>query len=35
MVIIHNYKIVVDAPLIVRIDKNTGKLIAIGEEQGK
>jgi rod shape-determining protein MreB and related proteins len=31
-VIIHNDKIVVDEPSIVAIDKNTGKLIAIGEE---
>jgi rod shape-determining protein MreB len=30
-VIIHNDKIVVDEPSIVAIDKNTGKLIAIGE----
>jgi rod shape-determining protein MreB and related proteins len=31
-IIIHNDKIVVDEPSIVAIDKNTGKLIAIGEE---
>lgn len=31
-IIIHNDKIVVDEPSIVSIDKNTGKLIAIGEE---
>jgi rod shape-determining protein MreB len=31
-VIIHNDKIVVDEPSIVAIDKNTGKLIAIGEK---
>jgi len=30
-IIIHNDKIVVDEPSIVAIDKNTGKLIAIGE----
>lgn len=30
-VIIHNDKIVVDEPSIVAIDKNTGKLIAIGD----
>ena len=30
-VIIHNDKIVVDEPSIVAIDRNTGKLIAIGE----
>lgn len=30
-VVIHNDKIVVDEPSIVAIDKNTGKLIAIGE----
>lgn len=30
-VIIHNDKIVIDEPSIVAIDKNTGKLIAIGE----
>jgi rod shape-determining protein MreB len=30
-VIIHNDKVVVDEPSIVAIDKNTGKLIAIGE----
>src|SRR5512137_110456 len=30
-VIIHNDKIVVDEPSIVAVDKNTGKLIAIGE----
>ncbi|MFA5820412.1 MAG: rod shape-determining protein [Bacteroidales bacterium] len=31
-IIIHNDKIVVDEPSIVAIDKNTGKLIAIGEK---
>jgi rod shape-determining protein MreB len=31
-IIIHNDKVVVDEPSIVAIDKNTGKLIAIGEE---
>ena len=31
-IIIHNDKIVVDEPSIVAIDKNTGKLIAIGEQ---
>ncbi|HLP73762.1 MAG TPA: rod shape-determining protein [Bacteroidales bacterium] len=31
-IIIHNDKIVVDEPSIVAIDKNSGKLIAIGEE---
>ena len=30
-IIIHNDKVVVDEPSIVAIDKNTGKLIAIGE----
>ncbi len=30
-IIIHNDKIVVDEPSIVAIDKNTGKMIAIGE----
>jgi rod shape-determining protein MreB and related proteins len=30
-IIIHNDKIVVDEPSIVALDKNTGKLIAIGE----
>ncbi len=30
-IIIHNDKIVVDEPSIVAIDKNTGKLLAIGE----
>ena len=30
-VIIHNDKIVIDEPSIVALDKNTGKLIAIGE----
>ena len=30
-IIIHNDKIVVDEPSLVAIDKNTGKLIAIGE----
>jgi rod shape-determining protein MreB len=30
-VIIHNDKVVVDEPSIVAIDKNTGKMIAIGE----
>ncbi len=30
-VVIHNDKIVVDEPSIVALDKNTGKLIAIGE----
>lgn len=30
-IIIHNDKIVVDEPSIVAVDKNTGKLIAIGE----
>jgi len=30
-VIIHNDKVVVDEPSIVAVDKNTGKLIAIGE----
>src|SRR4030065_1406831 len=34
-VIIHNDKIVVDEPSIVAIDKNTGKLIAIGEAARK
>ena len=38
-IIIHNDKIVVDEPSIVAIDKNTGKLIAIGKKarqmQGK
>ncbi len=31
-IIIHNDKIVVDEPSIVAVDKNTGKLIAIGEK---
>ena len=31
-IIIHNDKVVVDEPSIVAIDKNTGKLIAIGEK---
>lgn len=31
-IIIHNDKVVVDEPSIVAIDKNTGKLIAIGEQ---
>jgi rod shape-determining protein MreB len=31
-IIIHNDKIVVDEPSIVAIDKNSGKLIAIGEQ---
>jgi rod shape-determining protein MreB len=31
-IIIHNDKIVVDEPSIVAIDRNTGKLIAIGEQ---
>ena len=31
-VIIHNDKVVVDEPSIVAVDKNTGKLIAIGEK---
>ncbi|MFO7863422.1 MAG: rod shape-determining protein [Salinivirgaceae bacterium] len=31
-IIIHNDKIVVDEPSIVALDKNTGKLIAIGEK---
>ena len=31
-IIIHNDKIVVDEPSIVAIDKNTGKLIAIGDK---
>ncbi len=31
-VIIHNDKVVVDEPSIVAIDRNTGKLIAIGEQ---
>lgn len=31
-IIIHNDKIVVDEPSIVAIDKNTGKLIAMGEK---
>jgi rod shape-determining protein MreB and related proteins len=31
-IIIHNDKIVVDEPSIVAIDRNTGKLIAIGEK---
>ncbi len=31
-IIIHNDKIVVDEPSIVAIDKNTGKVIAIGEK---
>ncbi|MFN8239184.1 MAG: rod shape-determining protein [Bacteroidales bacterium] len=31
-IIIHNDKIVVDEPSIVAVDKNTGKLIAIGEQ---
>ena len=30
-IIIHNDKVVVDEPSIVAVDKNTGKLIAIGE----
>ena len=34
-IIIHNDKIVVDEPSIVAIDKNTGKLIAIGEQAGR
>ena len=31
-IIIHNDKVVVDEPSIVAVDKNTGKLIAIGEK---
>ena len=31
-IIIHNDKVVVDEPSIVAVDKNTGKLIAIGEQ---
>jgi rod shape-determining protein MreB len=31
-IIIHNDKIVVDEPSIVAVDKNTGKLIAIGDQ---
>src|SRR6056297_903911 len=31
-IIIHNDKIVVDEPSIVAVDRNTGKLIAIGEK---
>ena len=31
-IIIHNDKIVVDEPSIVAVDKNTNKLIAIGEK---
>lgn len=31
-IIIHNDKVVVDEPSIIAIDKNTGKLIAIGEK---
>ena len=31
-IIIHNDKVVVDEPSIVAIDKNSGKLIAIGED---
>ncbi|MGQ9620138.1 MAG: rod shape-determining protein [Bacteroidales bacterium] len=31
-VIIHNDKVIVDEPSIVAIDRNTGKLIAIGEQ---
>ncbi|MBM3420526.1 MAG: rod shape-determining protein, partial [Bacteroidetes bacterium] len=31
-IIIHNDKVVVDEPSIVAVDRNTNKLIAIGEE---
>src|SRR5512145_3540103 len=31
-IIIHNDKVVVDEPSIVAIDKNSGKMIAIGEQ---
>lgn len=34
-IIIHNDKIVVDEPSIVAVDRNTGKLIAIGKKRDR